>query len=236
MTLSSKKSVLIYDLGKQRQGKAQQPQFDRSSLQALSMRREGRQHGMVLCFPIYPQLSNPGSRSRRVNEFNTVPTTKYLTKVSSKPTNHSRFTSKCCGAPRCSGCHDRPVSKASTKVKKTHKQRRYDVALNPLLASHTTSSSRWVRLDGQSASGLLNQLTSRFSDYDEFNDERYEMSHGCSDDLSMFDEEEGARALRLLGLEIEEMVDADMGFCVVDFVRELAEDDDWCLVGEIASP
>ncbi|KAJ3701695.1 hypothetical protein LUZ61_005400 [Rhynchospora tenuis] len=195
------------------------------------MKREGRQHGMVLCFQIYPELSNPGSR--KVNEFNTVPTTKYLTKVSSKPTNHSRFTSKCCGAPRCIGCHHRPVSKASTKVKKTHKQRRYDAAMNPLLVSQSVNSTQWVRLDGQSATGLLNQLTSSFPDYDEFDDERYEISHDCSDDLSMFGEEQGAGAL---GFEIEEDVEAGMGFCFVDFARELAEDDDWCLVGEIASP
>ncbi|KAF3334244.1 hypothetical protein FCM35_KLT20848 [Carex littledalei] len=200
------------------------------------MRREGRQHGMVLCFEIYPGFSNPSSR--RVNEFKTVPTTNFMTKVSSKPTNHSRFTSKC-GSPRCGGCHDRPVSKARTKVKKAHKHRRHDVAMNQLLVSHRLvgpgCGARWVRLDGQSARGLLNQLTSSLYDYDEFDNERYEMSHGYSDALSMFDEEERAGAARFSVLEREEEVEHDTGFCFVDFVRELAEDDvdGWCLVGEI---
>lgn len=189
---------------------------------------------MVLCFQMYPGFSNPSSR--RVNEFKTVPTTNFMTKVSSKPTNHSRFTSKC-GSPRCGGCHDRPVSKARTKVKKAHKHRRHDVAMNQLLVSHRLvgpgCGAQWVRLDGQSASGLLNQLTSSFYDYDEFdNYGRYEISHGNSD-ASMFDEERADA----LGLEIEEEVEHDTGFCFVDFVRELAEDDvdGWCLVGEIES-
>lgn len=101
--------------------------------------------------------------------------------------------------------------------------------MNQLLVSHRLvgpgCGAQWVRLDSQSASGLLNQLTSSFSDYDEFDNERYEMSRDCSDDFSMFDEEERAGVI--------EEGEPDMGFCFVDLVREFAKDDGWCLVGEI---
>jgi hypothetical protein len=190
---------------------------------------------MVLCSQIHPELCSRSSR--RVNEFKTVPTTNSMTKVSSKPTNHSRFTSKCCGGPRCVGCHDSPVSKARTKAKKTHKHRQYDVAMNQLLVSHRVVGpgyrEQWVRLDGQSASMLLNQLTNSFYDYDEFDNDKYEMPHDSSDDFSMFDREEIARTVGLSGSDIEEEGETHLGFFFVDFVRELAEDDDWCLVGVI---
>ncbi|XP_020571903.1 uncharacterized protein LOC110018807 [Phalaenopsis equestris] len=45
-----------------------------------------------------------------------------FTKAPSKPTNKSKYTSRC-RVPRCGNCHAHPVNKALTKTKGNHKQK-----------------------------------------------------------------------------------------------------------------
>ncbi|KAL8193557.1 hypothetical protein R6Q57_026692 [Mikania cordata] len=82
------------------------------------MKREGRQHGFVRSYP------TPLSRQRRyVKTVDSASVAGGLfTKVSTKPTNHSKFTGKC-GTPRCLGCHIHPVCKSKHKAKATMKLR-----------------------------------------------------------------------------------------------------------------
>ncbi|KAK8923517.1 hypothetical protein KSP39_PZI019297 [Platanthera zijinensis] len=86
------------------------------------MRREGRQHGMVQTifnlsedvhskFPI--QIDGP---------FMGV-----FTKAPSKPTNSSRYTSRC-RKPGCGNCHRRPASKALAKIKGSRKHSTVEVS------------------------------------------------------------------------------------------------------------
>ncbi|XP_076933743.1 uncharacterized protein LOC143599745 [Bidens hawaiensis] len=84
------------------------------------MKREGRQHGVVRSFPILP---TPLSRQRRyVKTVDSASVAGLFTKVSTKPTNHSKFTGKC-GTARCLGCHVHPVCKSKDKAKGTMKLR-----------------------------------------------------------------------------------------------------------------
>ncbi|OAY86023.1 hypothetical protein ACMD2_09191 [Ananas comosus] len=98
------------------------------------MRRLGRQHGNVLCFKIIPQYSRP--KARIINAFDGPPTRACFTRAPAKPTNHSRYTSRCGGQPRCRGCHHRPADKARSKTKRAHKLRSHDAALNHGLFFH----------------------------------------------------------------------------------------------------
>ncbi|KAJ6776878.1 PROTEIN THI031 putative-RELATED [Salix koriyanagi] len=60
------------------------------------MRREGRPHGMVRAYSLLPSPWNPKpGGDRKFNQFDTPTTAGVFTKVSSKPTNHSKFTGKC---------------------------------------------------------------------------------------------------------------------------------------------
>ncbi|MCL7031334.1 hypothetical protein MKW94_012994 [Papaver nudicaule] len=58
------------------------------------MKREGRQHGMVITYMIFPSPINPTPKSKIVNAVDSRPTAGAYTKVSRKPTNHSKFTGK----------------------------------------------------------------------------------------------------------------------------------------------
>ncbi|XP_062102900.1 uncharacterized protein LOC133813884 [Humulus lupulus] len=93
------------------------------------MKREGRQHGMVRTYQILPSPLNPRPETRFVNRFDSPPTTGLFTRVSSKPTNHSKFTGKC-GQPRCNGCHLHPTCKAKDKTKGTQKLKPNNVVSN----------------------------------------------------------------------------------------------------------
>ncbi|KAK1410066.1 hypothetical protein QVD17_36599 [Tagetes erecta] len=84
------------------------------------MKREGHQHGVVRSFPILP---TPLSRQRRyVKTVDSSSMAGTFTKVSTKPTNHSKFTGKC-GTVRCLECHMHPVCKSKDKAKGTMKLR-----------------------------------------------------------------------------------------------------------------
>ncbi|KAL7100550.1 hypothetical protein ACP275_08G004600 [Erythranthe tilingii] len=74
------------------------------------MKREGRQHGMVRTY-IKPGNQNGPSSAPIAGQFS---------KVSTKPTNHSKFTGKC-ARPMCRQCHVTPACKSMDKVKGTQK-------------------------------------------------------------------------------------------------------------------
>ncbi|OVA17587.1 hypothetical protein BVC80_1837g420 [Macleaya cordata] len=93
------------------------------------MKREGRQHGMVRSYMILPSPLNPTPKSKIVNKLDSRPIAGLYTKVTSKPTNHSKFTGKC-GAPRCTDCHSHPVNKSKDKAKGTQKLKSCNVAMN----------------------------------------------------------------------------------------------------------
>ncbi|KAF4397425.1 hypothetical protein G4B88_027165 [Cannabis sativa] len=90
------------------------------------MKREGRQHGMVRTLRILPSPLNPRPETRFVNRFDSPATAGLFTRVSTKPTGHSKFTGKC-GQPRCNGCHLHPTCKAKDKTKGNMKLKSNDV-------------------------------------------------------------------------------------------------------------
>ncbi|KAF5770030.1 hypothetical protein HanRHA438_Chr14g0665781 [Helianthus annuus] len=116
------------------------------------MKREGRQHGVVRSYPILP---TPLSRQRRyIKTVDSASVTGLFTKVSSKPTNQSKFTGKCATA-RCLGCHIHPVCKSKDKAKGTMK-----------LRSSVSNRELISCSDGTSAIDALAYLVSRES-YDD---------------------------------------------------------------------
>ncbi|KAG0485836.1 hypothetical protein HPP92_009915 [Vanilla planifolia] len=82
------------------------------------MRREGRQHGKVLTTNISYLSEKPSSKQRSMLEAPVL--CGNFVKAPSKPTNRSRFTSRC-SRPRCHLCHDHPVNKSRAKTKGMHK-------------------------------------------------------------------------------------------------------------------
>lgn len=124
------------------------------------MKREGRQHGMVRCFEILRPPFNP--KSRIINQFSSPPTAGFYTKVSSKPTNHSKFTGKC-GKPRCFRCHTHPVCNSKDKAKGTQKLKSYDVSMNRR-GWRVVDKGLGLNYSGISATGILQQLSGSYRD------------------------------------------------------------------------
>ncbi|KAL5562731.1 hypothetical protein UlMin_032478 [Ulmus minor] len=115
------------------------------------MKREGRQHGMVRITRILPSHLNPRPETRFVNRFDSPTTAGSFTRVSSKPTNHSKFTGKC-GQPRCNGCHLHPACKAKNKTKGAQKLKSLEV----------NSSCKLNYLSGFSVKRVLGKLSSYY--------------------------------------------------------------------------
>ncbi|KAJ0977317.1 hypothetical protein J5N97_012791 [Dioscorea zingiberensis] len=88
------------------------------------MRREGRQHGMVRTHMVLsPPFNSKPKKSRRIlNKLEAPVIAGVYAKVPSKPTNHSKFTGRCCNT-MCTSCHLRPASKSKAKSKGNHKFR-----------------------------------------------------------------------------------------------------------------
>ncbi|KAL1553337.1 hypothetical protein AAHA92_14027 [Salvia divinorum] len=211
------------------------------------MKREGRQHGMVRTYPISSE------RKQRSHEKLASPLTAGIfTKISSKPTNHSKFTGKC-GRSKCNDCHVHPASKSKDKVKGANKIRSSsDVGSNyRLITWRVVDSASGFKVSGFSATGVLDYLD-RVDDYDheyecEGGDGDHKHDHydvgfdgGCDHDHDM----------GTYGVEIEEIdgcddsshgdddvvVDDDdrMSFCEVGFIWQAVDgDESWCLVEEI---
>ncbi|KAH7681508.1 hypothetical protein IHE45_05G062700 [Dioscorea alata] len=89
------------------------------------MRREGRQHGMVITHIVISPPCNP--KSRILNKLEAPVIAGVYAKVSSKPTNHSKFTGRC-SKTMCSACHLRPACKSKAKAKGHRKFKSLDFA------------------------------------------------------------------------------------------------------------
>ncbi|WOG96406.1 hypothetical protein DCAR_0415741 [Daucus carota subsp. sativus] len=134
------------------------------------MKREGRQHGMVRSFCSIPWPLNPNPQRRVINKFDTPPTAGLFTKVSSKPTNHSKFTGRC-GKPKCSDCHMQPACKSKDKAKGSHKLKSAtDVSIDFSYISWQLVDQRtkgMKKSNEYSATGILDRLG---YDYDDHSD------------------------------------------------------------------
>ncbi|XP_058103677.1 uncharacterized protein LOC131247371 [Magnolia sinica] len=203
------------------------------------MKREGRQHGMVRTQMILPPPWNSKPGRKVVNEFDSRPTAGLYTKVSSKPSNHSKFTGKC-ERPRCMGCHTHPACKSSHKAKGSRKIKSCDVATNHrLITWRVVDKGVGLNYTGTSASGVLSHLSGKY--WDEVDDEVEYGEEGVVEDADAFVdgpvmECSDAKSTDVIGpgaVEIEEE-GGEMDFYAVGFVWDCMDDDgDWCLVGEM---
>ncbi|CAH8358056.1 unnamed protein product [Eruca vesicaria subsp. sativa] len=212
------------------------------------MKREGKQHGMVRTYRILPPSLNPRPEAKLVNPLTCRPTAGLFTKVSSKPTNHSKFTGKC-GQARCLECHMHPITKSKVKSKGSSKVRSNDVTYKMLTWQVASGGHRpGLKLSGFSATGLLDLMCDDYGydhDYDhdyESDQEEEEEYTGCvveeivnniqSDDDEGEKEEDGS-------LKDDDDDDGRMSFCdvgmmmmMMDHVEEFDEEG-WCLVEEM---
>ncbi|XP_057481499.1 uncharacterized protein LOC130768452 [Actinidia eriantha] len=121
------------------------------------MKREGRQHGLVRSYPILPSPLNPRPESRFVTRFDSPPTAGLFTRVSSKPTNHSKYTGRC-GRVGCVDCRLHTASKSKAKAKGTQKLLSCDVVSNHRLVTwRVVDSKPGLKVYGFSASGILDR-------------------------------------------------------------------------------
>ncbi|KAF8088121.1 hypothetical protein N665_0552s0009 [Sinapis alba] len=206
------------------------------------MKREGKQHGMVRTYRILPPSLNPRPEAKLVNPLTCRPTAGLFTKVSSKPTNHSKFTGKCDQA-RCLECHMHPITKSKVKSKGSSKVRLNDVTYNMLTWQVASGGHRpGLKLSGFSATGLLDLMSDDYGyDHDyESDDEEEEKYIGSvveeivdiqSDDDDVEKEEDGSLD--------DDDDDGRMSFCdvgmmvmMMDHVEEFDEEG-WCLVEEM---
>ncbi|MCI07776.1 hypothetical protein A2U01_0028845 [Trifolium medium] len=160
------------------------------------MKREGKQHGMVRTYLILP---NPIPGTRFINRFDSPPTAGLFTKVPSKPTNHSKFTGKCCTS-RCTGCRFHPVSKSKNKSKGNSKHFRF----------MDQSDSK---LDGLSATGTLNHITNCYMDDAEVEDEKVDHVDNYVNYSCTIDEKEVKIPLPIEQIKEEKYEDED--WCLV---------------------
>ncbi|XVF60133.1 hypothetical protein PTKIN_Ptkin08bG0019400 [Pterospermum kingtungense] len=159
------------------------------------MKREGRQHGMVRTYKILPSPWNPRPETRFVQRFDTPPTAGFFTKVSGKPTNHSKFTGRC-GMSRCQGCHMHPACKSKDRTKGT--QKLSDRVINPgLITWRVVDGRHGLKNSGFSATRILDDLSSDY--YEE---------HEVNDDHDYDDDRDGVKFV--LDKELEEE-----GWCLV---------------------
>ncbi|XP_062105556.1 uncharacterized protein LOC133817155 [Humulus lupulus] len=214
------------------------------------MKREGRQHGMVRTIRILPSPLNPRPETRFVNRFDSPATAGLFTRVSTKPTGHSKFTGKC-AQPRCNGCHLHPTCKAKDKTKGNQKLKSNDVVSNHrLLTWRVVDGRTGLNVSGFSATQMLDQLSNFYAEdiYDDdeegegeeeksghYDDHDYDYDYGYGSNVndSRIDFEPNNETR----VEIKNEDDVDekeerMSFCDVGFVLD-QEDDGWCLVGEM---
>lgn len=205
------------------------------------MKREGKQHGMVRTYRILPPSLNPRPEAKLVNPLTCRPTAGLFTKVSSKPTNHSKFTGKC-GQARCLECHMHPITKSKVKSKGSSKVRSNDVTYKMLTWQVASGGHRpGLKLSGFSATGLLDLMSDDYGyDHDYESDEEKEEDEYIRSVVEEIvdiqsDDDDG---------EKEEDVSHDdddgrMSFCdvgvmmmMMDHVEEFDEEG-WCLVEEM---
>ncbi|KAF3444516.1 hypothetical protein FNV43_RR14208 [Rhamnella rubrinervis] len=200
------------------------------------MKREGRQHGMVRTHRILPSPLNPRPSTRFVNQFDSPTTAGLFAKVSSKPTNHSKFTGKC-GQPRCAGCHLHPACKSKDKTKGTHKTKSSDVVVE---------GRQRLNFSGYSATGILDQLSGHCVDDDHDHDDddsavnEHDGSYGDGNVVQNVSSDPIKSNIETInedgdhGNDDDDVDDDPMSFCNVGYALDQVEgDEDWCLVGEM---
>ncbi|KAL7135884.1 hypothetical protein ABFS83_11G128200 [Erythranthe nasuta] len=200
------------------------------------MKREGRQHGMVRTYLAASAPWDPRPKPRNAIQLSSPPTAGLFTRVSSKPTNHSKFTGKC-GRPKCRGCHDCPPAKSKDKIKGAHKVRS---------SSEIVSGSRF-KLTGFSASGVVDYLDKYDVDVDVDVDDididvDIDVDYDQEIEISSIDvfEIEGLVDVGIRGVVLDVDEDDDdedddvMSFCEVGFNWGPVDgDESWCLVEEM---
>ncbi|XP_011098799.1 uncharacterized protein LOC105177376 [Sesamum indicum] len=194
------------------------------------MKREGRQHGMVRNYPVLSTPLEPRPRRRILNELTSPPTADLFTKVSTKPTNHSKFTGKC-GRPMCRGCHSHPVSKSRDKAKGAQKiKSASDVVSNYRLITWRVVDARpGLKLTGFSATSVLDYIDYMERDYEA--EDHYDDADINVED-SYRDHQVSNPSIEIIegDDECDDNINEDAtSFC--EMVED--EDEDWCLVEEI---
>ncbi|KAL2240595.1 UNVERIFIED_CONTAM: Cystinosin [Sesamum indicum] len=206
------------------------PSDDALTSSKLKMKREGRQHGMVRNYPVLSTPLEPRPRRRILNELTSPPTADLFTKVSTKPTNHSKFTGKC-GRPMCRGCHSHPVSKSRDKAKGAQKiKSASDVVSNYRLITWRVVDARpGLKLTGFSATSVLDYIDYMERDYEA--EDHYDDADINVED-SYRDHQVSNPSIEIIegDDECDDNINEDAtSFC--EMVED--EDEDWCLVEEI---
>ncbi|KAI4375359.1 hypothetical protein MLD38_013241 [Melastoma candidum] len=187
---------------------------------------------MVRTYWVLPSSRNTLPKGRIFNEVDAPATAGLLTKVPSKPTNHSKFTGKC-GRPRCVGCHMHPACKSKDKTKGNNKIKSFDTLGHRMVTWRVVNDQLGLSQLGNSASGLLDQLVDyRSEDDDDCDEDSTARGLGIilgSDDDGEDEGQEPANpdAYEKIGDENEKLDIYEVGI-VLDHVEE----GDWCLVGK----
>ncbi|GAB4847926.1 hypothetical protein Ancab_026986 [Ancistrocladus abbreviatus] len=198
------------------------------------MKREGRQHGVVRTYYLLPNPSNDRSpKSRRlINNFDSPATAGIFTRVSSKPTNHSKFTGKC-DRRRCS-----PVSKSKDKSKGALKLRSYGDDLNfnfhgyPYSAStildELTAPTYYLDLDYHDLDSIVDPESNYVIENDHRENDDHHNYQGIDEIVSVDDTAECDNE------DDGDDDDDDMGFVDVGFIWDAVDGDEgWSIVGEM---
>ncbi|MBA0683453.1 hypothetical protein Goari_025113 [Gossypium aridum] len=196
------------------------------------MKREGRQHGMVRTYRILPSSWNPNPESRFVQQFDSPPTAGLFTKVSLKPTNHSKFTGRC-GRPRCLGCHMHPTCKSKDKSKGSHKLRSREMATSYRLITWRVVDGRHGLKDSEfSASRILDHLSNHYDDGDDDDgDDGFKVN--SQEPLGEMEHYKGETEENIIVDHNKDDDDDDDDDDDVTFVLDQdLEEEGWCLVGE----
>ncbi|CAA7055201.1 unnamed protein product [Microthlaspi erraticum] len=218
------------------------------------MKREGKQHGMVRTYRVLPPSLNPRPESKLVNSLTCRPTAGLFTKVTSKPTNHSKFTGKC-GQARCLECRMHPITKSKVKTKGSSKVRSNDVTYEMLTWQVPSGGGTrpGLKLSGFSATGILDLMSDDYGydhdyesdeeeeEYVEEEEEEYRGSvveaeivklHSVYDDVDI-GSEKGEDGSHDDDDDDERMSFYDVGMMMMmDHVEEYDEEG-WCLVEEM---
>lgn len=192
-----------------------------------------------------PPPRNPRHNNGKMFQgFDAPPTAGIHSKVSSKPTNHSKYTGKCRRA-RCQECHSHPISKSRSKAKGTYKLKACDVAWN-----HKLVSWRIVDVDKESMSDLrgasATEILSHLSGNCWYQGCEDDDDHSIEDDVEFGYGDSYAEPVGLMIKEEEEEEEeearprsssgdedgGDMGFYVVGLAWEYLDEEDWLVVGE----
>ncbi|XP_031265086.1 uncharacterized protein LOC116123448 [Pistacia vera] len=208
------------------------------------MKGEGRQHGMVRTCGLLPSPWNPRPHARILNKIDAPPTAGFFTKVSTKPTNHSK-----CGKP-CTECYyydSYPVyysyrNRYRSKNKGTQKLISRDsvsVSNHKSLTWRMVDGQAGVNYSGFSATGILNDLDNQYVDEEEDDDDDVDDKYdGQRHDVSM--EQFWPETRRDETVEVAEVNDdyeeegSIMSFFDVGMIFEGIEGDEgWCVLGDV---